>query len=141
MHVHAAQHVAVTDHLQVIHDGAVALFLGDDLLRPKRQRKCAHGGEPQLVLGRGVAERAAIVHEMIARFLHGATRRRRDLDLRLQHFRHDAVAEPLADEAEEFFVDAAHGPARFGVEHEVFLFHADRIHARNNSPGRERVPA
>ena len=81
------------------------------------------------------------MRQMLARLIHGGAGRRRDLDLRLQHFRHDTVAELFAGEVEEFFVNAAHGPARFGVEHEVFFFHADRVHARNNSPGRERVPA
>ena len=54
MHVHAAQHVAVADHLQVVHDRAVALFLGDQLLGPERQREGAHGGDAELVLGRGL---------------------------------------------------------------------------------------
>jgi hypothetical protein len=58
----------------------------------------------------------------------------------LQHFRHHAVAQRLLRAAEEFFVEAAHGPARLGVEHEILFFHADRVHARDNPLGSERVP-
>jgi len=141
MHVHAAQHVAVADHLQVIHDRAVALFLGDQLLGPERERECAHGGQPELVLGRGLAERAAISAKMLARLLHGVAGRRRYLDLRLQHLGRHAVAEFFAGLAEELLVDAAHRPARLGVEHEIFFFHADRIHARDNPPGGTRFQA
>jgi hypothetical protein len=46
---------------------------------------------------------------------------------------HDAVAELFLRCGEEFFVDTAQRPARFGVEHEILFFHADRIHARYNS--------
>ena len=43
--MHAAQHVAVSDHLKVIHDGAVARLRRHHLLRPIRERKSAHRGE------------------------------------------------------------------------------------------------
>ncbi len=70
VHVHAAQHVAVADHLQVVHDGAVARLRRHDLLRPEGEREGAHGGDAELVLGGGLAERAAIMREMRARFVH-----------------------------------------------------------------------
>ena len=141
MHMHAAQHVAVADHLQVVHDRAVARLRGDDLLGPERERERAHGGEAEFVLGGRLPKRAAIMYEMAARLLHGRAGRRRHLDLRLQHLGHDAVAQFFARAREEFFVDAAHGPARLGVEHEIFFFHADRIHARDNPPDGTRFPA
>ena len=141
MHMHAAQHVAVADHLQVVHDRVVARLRRDDLLGPEREREGAHGGEAEFVLGRGLRERAAIVREMVARLLHGDAGRRRHLDLRLQHLGHHAVAEFFAREGQEFLVEAAHRPARLGVEHEIFFFHADRIHARDNPLRRERFPA
>ena len=73
------------------------------------------------------------MREVLARLFHAGAGRRRHLDLRLQHFGHDAVAELLLGEAKEFLVEAARGATRLGVEHEIFLFHADRIHARDNS--------
>ena len=35
----------------------------------------------------------------------------------------------------KFLVRAAHRMARFRVEQEVFLFHPERVHARDNRPG------
>jgi len=82
----------------------------------------------------------AAMREMLARLLQAGTGRRRHLDLRLQHLGHDAVAEFFKGEGEKLLFDAAHRPARLGVEHEIFLFHADRVHARNNPPGYDPVP-
>ena len=36
-------------------------------------------------------------------------------------------------ESKNFLSIRLHGAARLGVEHEVFFFHADRVHARNNT--------
>jgi hypothetical protein len=52
----------------------------------------------------------------------------------LQHLGHDAVAKLLLRKCKEFLVRATHRVARFGVEQEVFLFHPERVHARNNCP-------
>ena len=141
VHVHAAQHVAVAYHLQVVDDGVVTYLLGDQLLGPKREREGAHGGDAETALARCLRQRGTVMLQMRARLVHAGAGRRRHLDLRLQHFCHDAVAKLLLGDFEEFFVSAAHGPARLGVEHEILFFHADRIHARNNSSGRDRVPA
>ena len=140
MHMQAAQHVAVADHLQVVHDGVVAHLRRDGLLRPECQRKSADGGKAEAALGRRVSKRAAVMLKMRPRFRHAGARRRRHLDLRLQHFGHHAVAEGLAGENEESLVELAHGPTRFRVEHEVFLFDADRIHARDNGLGLAGFP-
>ncbi len=141
MHVHAAQHVARADHLQVVHDGAVARLRRHGLLRPEGEREGAHGGEAELALGGGLAERAAVARQMRARLRRRVAGRGDDLDLRLQHFGHHAVAERLARVDQKALVEAAHGAARAGVEHEIFLFHAERIHARADSFAIFRFPA
>ena len=140
MHVHSAEHVAVADHLKVIHDRAVARLARHHLLGPVGERKCPHGRNAELVLGRLLRERAAIMREMRARFLHAGAGRRRDLELRLQHFGHHAVAQLLLCACEEFLARAAHRMARLRVEHEIFFFHAQRIHARNNLWSGPRFP-
>ena len=108
--------------------------------RPERQRECAHGGKPEFAFGGGCSKCLAVMHQMRARFIHGRARRRRHLNLRLQHFGHDAIAELLLGEAEKFRVGPAYGATRLGVEHEIFFFHADGIHARDNSFGPAAVP-
>ena len=79
-------------------------------------------------------ERLAVVREMAARLVHGVAGRGGDLELRLQHFGHDAVAELLLRTCKKFLVRATHRMARLRVEQEVFLFHPERVHARNNCP-------
>src|SRR5262245_26941092 len=69
------------------------------------------------------------MREMSVCFFEGRARRRRNLQLRLQHFCHNAVAKPLLGRQKEFLVDAAHRMARLRVKQKVFLFHAERVHA------------
>src|SRR5262245_10487637 len=132
--VHSAQHVPVTDHLQVVHDGAVTRLARHHLLRPEGEGKGPHGGETQVVIGGSLREDPAIVSEMAARLVHGGARRGGDLELRLQHLGHNPVAELLLRCRKEFLVRATHRMARLSVEQEVFLFHPECVHPRNNRP-------
>jgi hypothetical protein len=50
----------------------------------------------------------------------------------LQHLGHDTIAELLLRKRKEFLVRTTHRVARCGVEQEVFFFHPERVHARNN---------
>ena len=95
---------------------------------------------PSLWSAAALASVRAIMRQMAARLARAGAGRRRHLDLRLQHLGHHAVAEQLMSKIKEFLVDTAHGAARARVEHEIFLFHADRIHARDNPAGRARFP-
>src|SRR4249919_2454383 len=69
------------------------------------------------------------------RLLGACARRRRHLELRLQHFCHDPIAELLLGNRKKLLVRAAHRVARLRVEQEVLFFHPKRIHARDNRPG------
>ncbi len=75
--------------------GAVARLARHHLLGPISEREGAHGGEAEPVLGCKLPQRAAVVREMRARFLRVVAGRRGDLDLRLQHFCHNVVAQLL----------------------------------------------
>src|SRR4029450_4352222 len=87
-----------------------------------------------------IAQRAPVMCEMTACFLEGGAWRRCDLQLRLQHFCHHAVAKALLGEQKEFLVDTAHRMARLRVKQKVFLFHAKRVHAALQPPRGNFVP-
>src|SRR5262245_6604961 len=72
--------------------------------------------------------------EMTARLSHGGARRGGHLKLRLEHLGHDPVTELLLRYQKEILVRATHRVARLGVEQEVFLFHPECVHPRNNRP-------
>ena len=127
MHVHAAQHVAVADHLQVVHDRAVARLRRHRSARARRRAgRCPWRQAPACARPAACAERAAVMRPD-ARALRCALSQGGvdHLDLRLQHLGRHAVAERLVGAVEEALVDAAHGAARARVEHEIFLFHAE----------------
>ncbi len=86
MHVHAAQHVALADHLQVMHDGVVAHRIALLHVVPCRGRVGAGGEDRQAMLGGGAGQRLAQEAQLLARGRHVGMRQRRDLDLRLQQF-------------------------------------------------------
>ena len=87
MHVHAAQHVALPDHLQVVHHRVVALLRGLQRVAPERGRMGAGGQDREAVLGgnrrQGLAQARAIRRARPARLACGDVD---DLDLRLQEF-------------------------------------------------------
>ena len=86
VHVQAAQHVAVPDHLQVVHHRVVALLRR--LLRPlpERRRMGAGGEDGEAVLGRDRRHRVAKEAQLGACLLHAGMGDRRHFDLRLQEF-------------------------------------------------------
>ena len=100
-------------------------FARHHLLGPISEREGAHGGEAKPVLGRKFRQRAAVVHKMRARFLRGVAGGRGDLDLGLQHFCHNVVAQLLLGAQQKSLVGAAHRMARLRVEQEVLFFHAE----------------
>ena len=84
MHVQPAQHVALADHLQVVHHGVVARRLGLQHVAPRggRMRAGGHDGEP--VLAGDPRHRLPQKPQLLAGGLHVGMRQRRDLDLSLQ---------------------------------------------------------
>ena len=86
MHMHPAQHVALADHLQVVHDGVVAHGIALLHVVPCRGRMGAGGEDRQPVLGGGAGQRLAQETQLLPRGRHVGMRQRRDLDLRLQQF-------------------------------------------------------
>ena len=79
MHMHAAQHVALTDHLQVVHDGVVALGRALLHVAPGRGRMRAGGEDREPVLGRDPGQGLAQETQLLARGRHVGVRQGRDL--------------------------------------------------------------
>ena len=131
MHVHAAQHVALADHLQVMHDGVVAL--GTALLHvvPGRGRMGAGGEDRQPMLGGGLGERLAQETQLLARGRHVGMRQRRDLDLRLQQFPAGLPAGRLLGGFQECLRHGAGRRLGIGVDQEEFLFDAELENIRH----------
>ena len=67
MHVHAAQHVALADHLQVIHHDVVAFVRSLPELRQSRGRMRAGGKDGEPMLGRNRSDRLAQRAQFVAR--------------------------------------------------------------------------
>ena len=84
MDVHAAQHVALADHLQHVHDMGVAVLGRLHRLRPARRRMGAAGEDGQAVLGGGGGHVLAEPLELGSRVADLAMRLRRNLDLGLE---------------------------------------------------------
>ncbi len=93
MDMHAAQHVAAADHLQIVHDIVVALAFRLARALPHRGRMGAGGENGKAVLGSDIAKRRAQMAQFGARRRDIVMRLRHDLDLRLQEFAGDAVAQ------------------------------------------------
>jgi hypothetical protein len=132
MHMHAAEHVAKADHLQVIENGVIALALSNGLIRPIGKREGTHGGDAELLRGRFLRQGAPKARHMFACLLHAVARRADRFDLRLQHFRCNAVAEAFLCGGDEFLAGSLHRAPRLRVENEIFLFDPERIHGENN---------
>ena len=101
MHVQPAQHVALADHLQVVHHRVVALALG--LLRPAPVggRMRAGGEDGEAVVGRDLRHGLAQMAKLGVGGADVVMRQRRHLALRLQEFAHDlAVGRLLGDRPE-----------------------------------------
>jgi hypothetical protein len=62
------------------------------------------------------------------------------LDLRLQHFRGDSVAQTLLRAGKELFIGARRGAPRLRVENEIFLFDPERIHGEDKRLRKSPVP-
>ena len=84
MDVHAAQHVALADHLQHVHDMGVAVLGRLHRFGPARRRMGAAGEDGQAVLGGGRRHVLAKPLELGSRVADLAVRFRRDLDLGLE---------------------------------------------------------
>ncbi len=94
MHVQPAQEIALADHLQVVHDGVVALFVGLLRAAPGGGRMRAGGENGEAVFGRHRGDGLAQMAQLRARIRHVDVGRGHHLDLRLQELRRDCGRRP-----------------------------------------------
>ncbi len=125
VHVQPAQEVALTDHLQVVHDAVVALFIGLLRAAPGGGRMGAGGQDGKPMLGRHRGDGSAQSAQLGARIRHVVVRRGDHLDLRLQELGRDSAIRCSLGGLEEWLRHAAHDRLRLGVDQEIFLFDAE----------------
>ena len=136
MHVHAAQHVASPDHLQIVHDGNVALLLGLHRSGPQRGRMSAGGENGEAVLGRDCGHDLAQLAQLGAGVGRVGVRRGDDLDLGLQEFaRHPAVGRRLGC-LEKGLRHAPQHQLGLGVDQEIFFLDPERVGIRHGRAAR-----
>ena len=84
MHMQPAQKIALADHLQVVHDRVIAVFLGLLGLSPSRGRMRAGRENGETIFGSNRGDGLPQVPQLGARIGCVDVRRRNHLDLRLQ---------------------------------------------------------
>src|ERR1700692_1770632 len=125
MHVHSAQHVALADHLQVIHDLRIAGFRALHRPSPTRQRMRSARQYRQAMLRGGGRRVLAQAKELAPRFLDAAMRFGRDLDLSLQEFPPDMARRAEIGGLKERIRRLRRSFERLGVGQKVFFLDAE----------------
>ncbi len=121
MHMQAAQHVALADHLQVFHHVVVALRRRLARRGPGRGRMRADREDREPVLGRDVGDGLAQEFQLGAGVGHVVVRRRRDLELRLQHLAHRLSAGDRLHPLEKRLRHLARDRLGLGVDQEILF--------------------
>ena len=125
MDVHAAQHVALADHLQHVHDMGVAILGRLHRLRPARRRMGAAGEDGQAVLGGGGGHVLAEPLELGSRVADLAMRLRRNLDLGLEKLAADAPRSAALGKLEQRFRRLLGHVQGARIGEEIFLLDAE----------------
>src|SRR6516225_5168078 len=121
MDVHAAQHVAPTDHLQVVHDVVVAFGLGLLRLVPDRGRMRAGGEYGEPVWGNYTSQHMAQLPQLGARLRHVDMRLGCDLYLLLQKLALATTEGRRGHRGEQRLRYARRDCFRVGVDEEILL--------------------
>ena len=125
MDVHAAQHVALTDHLQRVHDLGVAVLGRLHGVLPARRRMGAAGQDGQAVLARRRRHVLPQPLELGARIADFAVRLGRDLDLGLQKLAADPPGIAEIGELEQRVRRLRRHLQRVRIGQKIFLLDAE----------------
>ena len=121
MHVQAAQHVALADHLQIFHHVVVALRRRLARRRPGRGRMRADREDREPMLGRDVRDGLAQEFQLGAGVGDVVVRRCRDLELRLQHLAHRLSAGDRLHPLEKRLRHLARDRLGLGVDQKILF--------------------
>ena len=130
MHVDAAQHVAVSKHLQVVHDRVVTVGRGLARGFPHRGRMRAGRENREAMLGGNRGNGLAQPAQLLARHGHVVMRRGHHFDLRLQQLVLELRSERRFGGGEESLRALRNHHLGLGIHQEVFLLDADRVGLR-----------
>ena len=125
MHVQPAQHVALADHLQVVHHRVVALALGLLRAAPVGGRMRAGGEDGEAVVGRDLRHGLAQMAQLGVGGPDVVMRQRRHLDLRLQEFAHDLAVGGLLGDVQKGLGHVARHQLGVRVDQEIFFLDAE----------------
>ena len=127
MDVQPAQHVALADHLQIVHHRVVAVGRRLERCFPGRGRVRAGREDRKPVLRRDRRDRCPQMPQLRMRRRHVAMGHGRDLDLRLQHLAHELRAERRFGGGEKRLRPLLGNHLGLGIDQEIFLLDSDRI--------------
>ena len=134
MDVQAAQHVALADHLQIVHHHVIAVGLRLPRAPPYCRRVGAGGKDREAVVGRNRPDHLAQVTELGPRLVHVGMGNRHRLDLRLQELAGDlAGGRPLGD-LQEVLGHGAGDTLGLGVDQKVFFLNAEFVVVGHGPP-------
>ena len=133
MHVQAAEQIAATDDLEILHHALVARRFGGHLFAPFRERMRAGGHEAHAVLESGRGKFGAQIDQTRAQFDSVVADRRGGLDLRLHQFIGGVPGDALVAGAHEARGGTRHDEAAGGIREEELLLDADAVVVRHGS--------
>lgn len=127
MHMHPADHLAAREHLQVTRHLTIARGLGGVLLGPFGRRVGARRQDAEIMLEGEILQSLAAPHQLQPGIMHVAAGRRGDLDLRLQQFAGDVLAQCLPGLVEELGRHGFLDGACLALEHEILLLDTEGV--------------
>ncbi len=126
MHMHAAQHVALADHLEILHHPVIALIVAMDGATPGGAGMSPGGCDGQAVIARHRRQHRAHEAKLRAHLAEARTGPRHRFGLGLQQFMLDPAIGAGEGIGEQFFLGRDRYLAGLLVDQEIFFFDSQR---------------